>query len=148
MSKSNSSHLALISTAKAAKAAKGSIAQSTGAVASRSVPLVAAATVVGDLVTSVQKWGTVREQERTRRAQIAAGERVAVQRIQSQERLVNKTIDGELGKQQVAMKAGVDLLHHAMAHGNDAQLELAVSLLLETVRQDPLRSIRHFAQDS
>ncbi len=139
---SKSSRTALSVVPRTGGVAK-STAQASAKTAAKAAPIVAAASAVTDVVDAVTDYGKVRQQERTKRAHIAAEERVAVRRIRAQERLLKKTIDGELRKQDRAITAGTHLLEHAMATGNDDQVALAVKLLLETVQQDPLRAAQH-----
>ena len=108
--------------------------------AGKAVAVVGIAEAVSDMATAASKYGSVRQVERTKRQRIRAEERVSLARIGSQERLLGRTIDGEIAKQDKVIDAGCVLLHHALSTDDSTRLELAVKLLIETVRVCPLRS--------
>jgi hypothetical protein len=108
--------------------------------AGKTVAIAGIAEAVSDMATAASRYGAVRQLERTKRQSIRVEERVSLARIGAQERLLGRTIDGELHKQDKVIDAGCALLHHAMSTNDPTHLELAVTLLVETVKVCPLRS--------
>ncbi|MGD9889069.1 MAG: hypothetical protein AB7S56_07375 [Halothiobacillaceae bacterium] len=91
------------------------------------------------LVEAHNSYRVVREQEITKRQQIAAWETVQVTAIREHASIIRDYLDKSFAERRENFKQFFTLLDKGIESGNDQAIQAALSGIIETTRQSPLR---------
>lgn len=102
-------------------------------------PPISVLQAVNLLVEAHNNYRVVREQEITKRRQIAAWETIQVASIREQAKILRDYLDKSFAERRENFSQLFNLLDKGIETGNDQAIQAALSGIIETTRQSPLR---------
>ncbi|HES75546.1 MAG TPA: hypothetical protein ENO09_00910 [bacterium] len=91
------------------------------------------------LVEAHNSYRVVREQEITKRQQIAAWEKTQITAIREQASIIHDYLDKSFAERRENFSQLFTLLDKGIESGNDQAIQAALTGIIETTRQSPLR---------
>jgi hypothetical protein len=118
--------------------AQRALAKQTGkALARKATATIDLTAAVGEIVGATQDYLQTREQERTRRVAIAAAERVAIARIESQRALICQALDRAFDERAVVFGGLLENLDTALAQGDTAAVAAVTATMTRLAAENP-----------
>lgn len=102
------------------------------------VPLNTVGSSLQMLVTAYQDYQRIAEEQKTKRAAIAAWERVRTEELRQQRTLLETYFTGVFEERRHVIEGFFATLDRAIDSGNDALLTQSISGILAVARQSPL----------
>jgi len=105
------------------------------------VPVADATTSLVGIVSAWNSYRQVREQEETRREEIRAYAKVAIERIQAQTQILKQIIDKTFAERRDNFDRFFAMLEDGLRAGNDRQIEAALTMIVTQIKESPIRQV-------
>lgn len=102
--------------------------------------------IIKEIAGAVSEYQKVREQEKTRRAQIRAEAKVAIERIRAQANLLREFFGMLFAERRENFERSFALLEEGLREGNNQKIEVALAMIVTLVKESPLRQAEALVQ--
>ena len=120
-----------------AKKAGGKIVKT----AAKNIPGTQLLEAVSQGLKILNEYKTVEAQEKTKRAEIAAGRDISVEKIRAQRDLIKSFLDRTFDERKQVLTAQIKVLDRAIDKGDTAALKLALDSMLTVIKSSPFENI-------
>ena len=115
--------------------------------AAKNVPAANVASSLGDLLSAWQDYQTVREVEKTKRAQIKAKRDVDIMTIKKQASIFRQTIQATFQERAGIFDKSFALLEDGFCDDNDKKIEAALGMIVKQIEQNPIKQAVQLLKD-
>lgn len=102
-------------------------------------------TCAGGITSACLEYGRVVQEEKTKRREIEANEKVAIANIHAQRDLLMAYLDRSFDERAENFRSLFEVVDQAIANGNNEQLAIALNSIVEIAKSSPFKDLADIA---